>query len=70
MREAPTLHNITSYSLHENFILIKLAATIFGLTTAKPTEKMQKFRIAKMATLTSSSFFTETNHLKLLLRKK
>jgi len=31
---------------------------------------MQEFRIAKMATLTSGSFFTETNHLKLLLRKK
>ncbi len=32
--------------------------------------KCKNFRIAKMATLTASSFFTETNHLKLLLRKK
>ncbi len=31
---------------------------------------MQEFSDSKKATLTSSSFFTETNHLKLLLRKK
>ncbi len=35
-----------------------------------PQRKCKNFRIAKMATLTSSSFFTETNHLNPFLRRK